>query len=947
MANEPDGAGPAGSPAPESGAYEEAMFAAWLDDPESVPPDWRDHFRRATRPGVDRAAAPRWTAAPESPVGGGCLAALGDGILCGKHMRVLGLIDAYRQRGHLGATLDPLGIDVSHRWGVPTLAEFDLSESDMKTRFVPGSFAPGQALTLDEIVERLGRIYCGSIGIEYTHIQDPEPREWLRREMESPGPSSSLTVEDEEKALRSLIAAETLEQFLHRKFPGTKRFSLEGSESLIPALGGLIEWAVAAGVRHLVLGMAHRGRLNVLSNVLRKPYTQIFAEFEDVPHPELSHGSGDVKYHLGFDTRVTLAGQEVVLSLTPNPSHLEAVDGVVEGRARALQDQAGPEGVAAVLPVVIHGDAAFAGQGVVAETLNMADLEGYTTGGTIHLVVNNQIGFTTTRADARSSLYATDVARMVAVPIFHVNGHDVHAVLKVVRLAVGFRSRFRRDCVIDLVGYRKYGHNETDEPSFTQPAMYRRIQAHPGVRRIFTGVLVESGRVTRASVDEWEAAAKACLDGSLAQGRAQRERRADHVGRGRSGLAPAGEQQSEEPTTAVDRATLRQIARGLVTVPERFHPHPKMRRLLDERARMGMGEAPLDWAMAEAMAFGTLVAQGIPVRLSGQDSRRGTFSQRHAVLTDVQTQERWTPLACLREGQAPFFVFDSSLSEASVLGFEYGYSLESRGLILWEAQFGDFANGAQVIIDHFIVSGQTKWGRPSGLVLLVPHGYEGQGPEHSSARVERYLAACAEENLRVVNATTPAQYFHLLRRQALGNQARPLPLIVFTPKSLLRHKGAVSDVGDLEAGRFLEVIPEPAPADPEAISRVLLCSGKIYYDLVKERGERTDVAIARLEELYPFPRKRLDEILGQYRPATSVCWVQEEPRNMGPWPFVHAALEERPGRPIAVTYVGRPAAASPATGSAARHKEEQQRIVEEALSRDTRRQRPGAESTNG
>ena len=888
-------------------------------DPHSVHPSWAELFEE--RP--PRAAAPPPGLAPQAAE---------------KHARVLRLIHSYRARGHRIATTDPLGGDPRY---FPELdpAHYGFGTADLDQDFIAGDLPGGPVQPLGQILERLRRTYCRNVGVEFTHAQDPGRKAWLQKRMEETWNESPADTAERLRILQKLSAAELFERFLHTKFLGQKRFSLEGAESLIPLLDTLVEDAPEHGVRELVLGMSHRGRLNVLSNVLGRSLEAIFSEFEDAPMLESPFGSGDVKYHKGFSTdRRTRSGGSVHLSLTSNPSHLEAVDPVVEGRARAKQIRAGDLHGRSILPVLMHGDAAFAGQGIVAETLNLSHLAGYSTGGTIHVVVNNQIGFTATPAETRSTLYCTDVAKMIQAPIFHVNGDDPEAVVHSVRLAFEYRQRFHDDVVIDMVCYRRHGHNEGDEPSFTQPIMYERIREHPSVRRIYTQKLQQLGIVRDEDAARIEADLTAQLGTALQTIKTRpptTERLYEPRGpwSGFSRVPSAG-----RVPTGVPIERLAQLAEGLAAVPSGFTVHPKLGSLLERRHKCIADGAPLDWATAEALAFGSLVVEGTPVRLSGQDSARGTFSQRHAVLVDQRTGEEYAPLDHLSSTQARFEVYDSLLSEAAVLAFEYGYSVaDPTTLTLWEAQFGDFANGAQVIIDQFIASAHMKWGRMSGLVMLLPHGYEGQGPEHSSARVERYLQLCGEQNLQVANCTTPAQYFHLLRRQMRRNFRAPL--VVFTPKSLLRAPRATSLPGELATGAFHELLGDPlAAAAPEGVRRVLLCSGKVYYDLLERRearvgaeATRSDVAILRVEQLYPWPEVDLASELRSYTRAERVVWVQEEPANMGAWTFVRERIQDAllPGQVLG--YAGRRESASTAVGSLRIHKSEQAALVDTAF----------------
>jgi 2-oxoglutarate dehydrogenase E1 component len=773
------------------------------------------------------------------------------------------------------------------------------------------------------------------------HMQDPDQKAWIQERVEGARNHTDFTVKGKRGILERLTAAEVFERFLDKKYTGTKRFGLEGGEAMIPALEQIIKRGGQLGVRELVLGMPHRGRLNVLANFMSKPFAAIFSEFQgNTANPEDVQGSGDVKYHLGTSADRDFDGNVVHLSLTANPSHLEAVNPVVLGKVRAKQLQrkglTREQSMEEVIGILLHGDAAFAGQGLVGETLLLSELRGYRTGGTIHFIVNNQIGFTTTPAYARSSPYPTDVGKMVQAPIFHVNGDDPEAVVHVARIATEFRQRFKKDVIIDMFCYRRHGHNESDEPAFTQPIMYRAIGEHPTTRAIYARQLAEEGTVSAEEGDRLVSDFQAHLETQFQAAQGYKPNKADWLEGKWSGLeAASGEDRRGD--TQVPLEVLGEVAAALTRVPDTFHPHRTIRRLLEAKRKTLASGAGIDWSTAEALAFGTLLVEGTPVRLSGQDSCRGTFSQRHSVLYDQETEERHIPLSNIREGQASFEVLDSPLSEAGVLGFEYGYSLaEPHALVLWEAQFGDFANGAQVIIDQFISSGESKWLRMSGLVLLLPHGFEGQGPEHSSARLERYLQLCAEDNMQVVNCSTPANYFHVLRRQV----RRPFrkPLIVMTPKSLLRHKLAVSSLAEMGPGTsFHRIQPETHKlVDANAVKRVVLCSGKVYYDLVEEREKRAinDVAVIRVEQLYPFPKRTVEKELAHYRNA-EIVWCQEEPRNMGAWFFVEHRIEEALGHVNVAAkrprYVGRPESASPASGLHRRHSLEQAKLVEHAL----------------
>ena len=847
--------------------------------------------------------------------------------------RVSALVNAYRVRGHLFAELDPLGLQPKPPPDEFFLERYGLAHVDPETLFSTGDMAGPPVLPLREIVARLKETYCRTIGVEFTFLENPEARRWLLESMESTCNRIALSAEDKLRILTKLTDAETFEQFLHTNFKGAKRFSLEGAESFIPMLDLLIEQAADLGVEEVVIGMAHRGRLNVLANILQMDIREIFAGFED-KRPENHLGRGDVKYHLGYSSdRVVPSGRRVHLSLTFNPSHLEWVDPVVEGRVRSKQDRRGDVDRHRVLPLLVHGDAAFIGQGIVAETLNLSELAGYRTGGTIHVVVNNQIGFTTNPRDSRSTRYCTDITRMLRCPVFHVNGEDPEAVAQVVHLATEYRQRFHGDVVIDLYCYRKYGHNEGDEPRFTQPLMYAAVDRKKTIREVYVERLVSDGGLTVEEAERIKDARMAELEAALEETRkGAYDLVPDSLGGLWSGYFGGPEEQAPDVDTAVRRERLEQLVERIVRFPEGFRPHPKVRRLFERRRDAVLQGKPFDWGTAEWLAFASLLTEGTRVRLTGQDSRRGTFSHRHAVVYDHLDGRAYTPLQHLEEGQARFEVFDSPLSEAGVLGFEWGYSLDTPdGLVLWEAQFGDFVNTAQVIIDQFISSAEDKWKRLSGLVMLLPHGFEGQGPEHSSARLERWLALCAEDNMQVCNLTTPAQYFHALRRQMLRRWRKPL--VVMAPKSLLRHPRAVSTVEDLASGRFQRLVGD-TQVEPSGVRRVLLCSGKVYYDLLvaREKLGRDDVAILRFEQLYPLRTDEVLDLLAPYPAGTDLVWVQEEPWNMGAWFYVKARLgdilDDRLGK---LRCIARPESASPATGSKAAHDVEQRMLVEEAF----------------
>jgi 2-oxoglutarate decarboxylase len=840
-----------------------------------------------------------------------------------KQARVSHLVNMYRVRGHLLAELNPIGWEVlSHR--ELDLSYHGLSVWDLDREFLTEGLPEPSKQPLREIVDRLRDSYCRTVGIEYMHISDPEQKHWIQQRVEATPPE--LSREDKIHILDRLNAAEAFERFLHSKYMGHKRFSLEGAESTIPMLDTLFEEAGASGVVEVVMGMSHRGRLNVLANIVGKPLKEIFKEFEGSIDPASVQGSGDVKYHLGMTGRfASRDGSELGVVLASNPSHLEAVDPVVEGMARAKQDVLGPGSGDRVLPVLLHGDAAFAGQGVVAETLNMSALPGFKVGGTVHLVINNNIGFTTSPAAGRSTTYATDIAKMVQAPIFHVNGDDPEACVRVMRLAFEYRRTFRRDVVVDLVCYRRYGHNEGDEPGFTQPLMYAKIDERRSVRKLYTESLLNRRELTLQEAEQTFDNFNKRLQDAFKE---TRETAPPPDLRAAKPPAPLGVLPPVD--TGVSRDRLELIHKKLTTFPPAFEPHPKLRKLIEKRGPMLERDA-IDWAAGEALAFGSLVLQGIPVRLSGQDSRRGTFSQRHSVLVDYRSGDEYAPLNDLTDDQAPFRAYDSLLSEFGVVGFEYGYSVgNGDALVCWEAQFGDFVNEAQVIIDQFIVAGEDKWDQTSGLVLLLPHGYEGQGPEHSSARLERFLTLAAEDSIQLTQPTTPAQYFHVLRRQMARSIRKPL--VVLTPKSLLRDQRARSATSDLVEGHFNETLDDISVEQPEDVQRILFCSGKVAYDLKAERDKRdAPVAVVRVEQLYPFPHKQLLAIFERYPNASGLRWVQEEPENMGAWFFMRQWLARRLPERLTLDYVARPESASPATGSARVHEQEEEDILRAAF----------------
>ncbi|MBI2815197.1 MAG: 2-oxoglutarate dehydrogenase E1 component [Opitutae bacterium] len=889
----------------------EEYHQRWLDDPDSVDPTWRAFFQGFTlgSNGQPPAGAPAGAVVDSTRQSG-----------------VYYLINAYRAIGHIQAHLDPLS-------GPPPaspklqLKQFRLDESDLETAFDIGNSFSGGQMKLRELIALLEQTYCGDVGVEYAHIQDQDARRWLQERIESTRLQPKFTKPQKLRILRRVHKAELFEKFLHTKYVGQKRFSLEGGETIIAALDAVIDHCPGAGIEEIVMGMAHRGRLNVLCSVMRKSFDLLFEQFSENYIPDTVAGDGDVKYHLGYESILaTTSGRKVEVRLAANPSHLEIVNPVVEGKARARQRIRGDiVERRKVMPLLIHGDAAVAGQGIVAETLQFSQLPGYRTGGTLHFVINNQIGFTTDPEDSRSTRYCTDIAKMIEAPIFHVNGDNPEAVCMVAQLAVDFRAQFKRDVFVDMYCYRKHGHNETDEPSFTQPALYRKIAAHPHVSALYTKRLIAAGSLTPGEGEEIKAEYSAALDESLGKARSREATKAEKRKAATDTSAPfKGSTAVFQPdythapvTTAVSAAALDRVVKALTTVPDGFKVHSKIRRFIDSRAEAHKNGGPYDWGMGEALAFGTLLLDGMPIRLSGQDCERGTFTHRHSVFTDVETGGRYTPLNHVADKQPHFCVYNSLLSEAAVLAFDYGYSMDYPDMLcLWEAQFGDFANGAQVVIDQFITSSESKWQRSTGLTLLLPHGYEGQGPEHSSARLERFLQACAENNIQVANLTTPAQLFHALRRQTKRDFKKPL--VIMAPKSLLRHPAAVSRLEDFTSGSFQEIIDDPA-GTPKA-ERVILCSGKVYYDLCdhRDRHKVAHTALVRVEQLYPLHRDRLARIADAYGRDARLVWCQEEPANMGAWSFMAPQLEEIFGRKA--VYAGRDAAASPAAGLLALHR---------------------------
>ncbi|MEO1316325.1 MAG: 2-oxoglutarate dehydrogenase E1 component, partial [Pseudomonadota bacterium] len=954
--------------------YVEQLYAAWVKDAASVDPSWADYFeslRESPDQVREEAAGAPWQRSDWPPQANGELVAALDGqwdtipdakavgkkIAAkakaeGKPMdaeavrrgvldsiRAIMYIRSFRSRGHLGADLDPLGL--VGRKGHPEFdpAFFGFEQKDLDRPIFIDKVLGLETATMREIEALLKRTYQGTFALQFMHLQDPEPKAWLQQRIEGYGKEIAFTKQGRKAILNKLVEAEGLEKFLHVKYTGTKRFGLDGGEALIPAMEQIIKRGGALGAQDVVIGMPHRGRLNVLAAVMAKPYRAIFNEFQGGSFkPEEVEGSGDVKYHLGASSDREFDGNKVHLSLTANPSHLEAVNPVVIGKARAKQDQIG-DGRHTVIPVLLHGDAAFAGQGVVAECFGLSGLRGHKTGGTIHIVVNNQIGFTTAPHHSRSSPYPTDIAKMVDCPIFHVNGDDPEAVVHAAKVATEFRQKFGRDVVIDIFCYRRFGHNEGDEPMFTQPKMYKVIKQQKTTLQIYTERLVRDGLIAEGEVEEMKAGFQSFLNEEFESGKSYKPNKADWLDGRWQGFGP-GEGAYQRGQTAVQEPVLRRVGQALTKLPEGFKPHRTIARLLEAKAQMIETGEGIDWATAEALAFGTLMTEGYKVRMSGQDSVRGTFSQRHCGITDQETEERHFPLNHLGEDAASLEVIDSMLSEYAVLGFEYGYSLsEPKALTLWEAQFGDFVNGAQIMIDQFISSGERKWLRMSGLVMLLPHGYEGQGPEHSSARLERFLQLSAEDNWIVANCTTPANYFHILRRQL--HRSFRKPLIMMTPKSLLRHKRCVSKLSEFaEGSSFHRVLWDDAEMGssetklkPDAeIERVVLCSGKVYYDLLEKRDAEglDDVYILRLEQFYPFPALSLTRELARFTKA-EVIWCQEEPKNQGGWFFVEPNIEWVLGRietaAARPSYAGRAASASPATGLASQHQAEQEALV--------------------
>ena len=928
-------------------AFLDALYEQYLLDPASVDERWRKYFAQLGPAGAERAHGPvRADIARRAAQGRGAgITAPASGANA-QQAAVSRLIQVWINRGHLVASIDPLGLSRRPRPPVLDMDYFGLTPADLDTEFFTGSRtdAVPKRMKLRDIVAQLQYIYAGNVGAEFAHMSDSEERLWLQDEFQEGRLKHRFSTEEQRNILWQLTAAEGLERYLHTKYVGQKRFSLEGADAFIPLLDDLIQNCGAAGIEEVVIGMAHRGRLNVLVNLLGKSPAALFSEFEGADDPGRRKGSGDVKYHKGFSADLRTANGNVHTVLAFNPSHLEVVDPVVEGSVRARQERRGDERAARVMPLLVHGDAAFTGQGVVMETLQLSQARGFFTGGTVHVIINNQVGFTTSEpADLRSTIYCSDVAKMLEVPIFHVNADDPEAVVFVARLALRYRMRFRKDVVIDLVCYRRHGHNEADEPAATQPGMYRVIRQHPTARRLYADRLIATGVLTDADAQAMLEQYRSGLD----EGRPQARASLGMIGNKYTVDWSAYGQVdwTERVATGMELARLRALGERITSYPQGFSLHPRVAHLIENRRKMLQGEQPLDWGCAETLAYAALVEDGFGVRLTGQDSGRGTFFHRHAVLHDQNTDATWIPLQHIADSQPRVQVIDSVLSEEAVMGFEYGYATtEPNSLVLWEAQYGDFANGAQVIIDQFISSGEAKWERFCGLVLLLPHGYEGAGPEHSSARLERFLQLCAENNMQVCVPSTPAQMFHMLRRQM--RQSFRKPLIVMTPKSLLRHELSVSSLEDLSGGGFARVIGEVDDVPAQQVQRIVFCSGKVYFDLLKTRRKEAlrDVALVRLEQLYPFPSEEYQAMLNRYPNAREVVWCQEEPQNQGAWYQIRHRLQELVMGRRPVLYAGRRPAAAPATGIAKIHEIEQQTLVAAAL-HSTTTEESGRETT--
>jgi len=878
----------------------EELYSRYLNDPNSVDASWKNYFENIDQEKAPAGVVKQFEALPED-------------------LRIYNLIDAYRNYGHLIAKINPIATyEIEEPWQLK-IETYGFDRNDLARSFPTSGLLPRETAPLQEIINTLRNIYCDRIGIEYMGLENLEMEKWIQERIEPNQFKVKLNVDQKKMILEQLNRSELFESFLHMKYTAQKRFSLEGGETLIPMLETIVENGSKIGMRDFVIGMAHRGRLNVLSNILRKSHSEIFSEFEEGYIPNSFEGSGDVKYHKGFTSEVPANGQKVKISLAPNPSHLEAVDPVVEGQVYAKQILSNDNKKEAIIPILIHGDAALSGQGVVYETMQFYNVPGYNTGGTIHIVINNQIGFTASPAESRSTLYCTDIARAFDAPVFHVNAEDPEGCVYATNLAIALRQTFHCDVFIDLNCYRKYGHNESDEPAFTQPLEYQLIRKKKPIRELYRDYLIQQGHVEKNIAEALEAEFTKALENALQESKTLSS----------ASVKPKKEESSQdksldEISTKVPVDILKKIADSMSSVPEGFSIHPKLLNLVKERLSMVQENGkPLDWGMAELLAYGSLLWDGISVRLSGQDSARGTFSHRHAVWMDQKVEKAYYPLNHLKEGQGKFDVINSTLSENAVLGFEMGYSIAYlQSLVIWEAQFGDFCNGAQVIIDQFITTGEQKWGQKCGVVLFLPHGYEGQGPEHSSGRMERFLSLAAQDNIRIANPTTPAQFFHLLRRQTLNPLKKPL--IIFTPKGLLRHPACTSQLQDLTSGKFKEIIPD---IKSDKASRLILCSGRIYYDIVAEQAKQnnTDTAILRIEQLYPLPLEKIKDELKKLPNLNEWIWAQEEPQNMGAWEFMHHHLKKL--LPLELRYVGRNRSASPAAGSYALHKAQHAEIM--------------------
>jgi len=900
----------------ENATLLEELYENFSKNPQSVSQDWQAFFRELENGNYTNGHSTK-----PNPFQDANASNL-------QEMGIINLLNAYRRQGHLAANLDPLGIRKPDRTFIDSKLRH-LGNESLESEIETGNPTLGKA-KLKKVVEWYEKTYCGPIGCEQYYLVNEEEREWLQQKMETTGNSDNLPKETKLRLFKKLYQADYFENFLAKKFVGKKRFSLEGGESLIPMMDTIVEESGKYSMEAIIFGMAHRGRLNVLVNTIQKPASLIFAEFEEKASNDLSYA--DVKYHLGYSNTIkTQSGKDVKLSLLFNPSHLEAADPVVTGNVRARQTLSGDTTREKIMPILIHGDAAFAGQGVVAETLNLMNLEGYTTGGTFHIIVNNQIGFTTLPNESRSTMYSSDLAKGFQIPIFHVNGDDPEASYRTVKILLEYRQKFHKDVIIDLVCYRRLGHNENDEPAFTQPIMYNIIKNHPPTVVLYEKQLLSSGDVTSAEIENIKQEVRNWLEDSFNEAKNKDVKMQVDTMRGvweGLHLNPTG----EEPNTSIKNDSLKRVVNALTSWPKDFTPNPKLVKLMENRGKMGKGEIKMDWGFGELMGFGTLLDEGFRVRLSGQDAQRGTFTHRHAVIVDINNNSKYMPLAHISSKQGSIEVINSALSEYAVIGFEYGFSLaDPNTLVIWEAQFGDFANTAQVIFDQFISSSEVKWQRRSGLVVLLPHGYEGQGPEHSSARLERVLQLCAQNNMQVANCTTPAQYFHMLRRQMHRKYRKPL--IMMSPKSLLRHPQAISDISELTGGSFQSVLDD-TNAQSGNVTKLIFCSGKVYYDLLdsREKEKKSNIALIRIEELYPFPEDSIKGILKKYSKATDVIWVQEEPQNQGAWMYIRDAFDEMNQKAGSIRYIGRKKSASPAAGHLKLHTKEQEELVKQALS---------------